>query len=334
VARQHRERGPLTTNSRATETGARERDNELPVAREQRYPLDLSVRIPELRRLYHESNASIWDVARDLDVAAIDTNTLTTDGRTAAATCWSRRSWISFADISESEAALVRCCIERDRAADLKYILAARGTERAVATDACHRLANHFAHHSHQPATLELQSLFATDTIRRALDARVDFDAFFVAHFVVLAAIDSALLEASRTHTTEPTCRAVLERIAVDLARQEAAGLIYLQARTPHLAEDQRRLIEANVRAVVRSDVLSGVRCSAFLPDGVPGVDALIEAEETAAAAGLGTAPLRTQRQTVERSLAELDATLTNLGLPARLAELANDHLATPGGPT
>lgn len=321
----------MTAPANATEVGARTRDEELPVAREQRYPLDLSVRIPELRRLYLESNASIWDVERELDVTLIDTESLGNTERAAAAMCWSRRSWISFSDISESEAALVRSCIERDRAADLKYLLAARGTERAVATDACHRLADRFEHHSPQPSTRELQALFATEPIRRALDDRVDFDAFFVAHFVVLATIDRALLDASWRHTTESTCRAVLQRISVDVARQEAAGQAYLRTRMEDLGAEQRDVIAANASAVVESDVLSGVRCSAFLPPDVPGAAGLMADEEEAAAAGLGAAPLQAQRATVHAALDELDGWLAELGVETRLVDTAAKHASASG---
>ena len=304
-----------------TEAVSRGRLEALPVPREQRYPLDLAVRIPEMRQLYRESNASIWDVARDLDTSSMVIDSIDTKVLAAAALTWSRRCWIQFADISESEAALVRSCIERDRAADLKYVLAARATERAVAVDACHRIAVQFGGYVSEPRSEELRALFATDIIRRALDTRVDFDAFFVAHFVVIASLDLAMLECSIRHTTEPVCLSALDRIARDARRQEAAGRLYLAARLTDLNADDRRAIADNAAAVVKSEVLSGVRCTTLLANDVPGAAELIDAESRTASGGLGSAPLGEQRAAIVTALETLDAELAQLGIETALAQ-------------
>lgn len=300
--------------SPAPESVAFDRDEPFPLPVERRYPLDLSIRIPELRRLYHESNAAIWDVARELDVDAIDTSSLDPGTARAAALSWSRRAWLAFADISESEAALVRACLEPDREADVKFVLAARGTERAVAADAAHQIASRFGGYRAAPPG-EMADLYSGEPIRRALDARVDFDAFFVAHFVVLATIERALLEAAVADTTDPVCRAALERMLVDVRRQEGAGRIYVRARLEHLDDDVRGRIGANVAEVIALDVHSGRRCPAFVDPAVPGASEMLEAETATARGGLGATAPADQREIVTATLTDLGRELGDVGL-------------------
>jgi hypothetical protein len=301
----------------SVETVAFGRNTPFPLPVEQRYPLDLSVRIPELRRLYHESNATIWDVEAEFPSDAADTAGLDPGTREAAAMAWSRRAWFAFAGISESEAALVRCCIERDREADLKFVLAARGTEHAVATDASHRMAQRFGGYLPSPPTADLKRSFNSEPIRRALDERVDFDAYFVAHFVVLAGVDRALLEAATLATTDRACRTVLERMLVDSDRQQRAGLLYASARVPQLDRAQREAVAANVTAVVDIDIRGGRRCNAFLDPALPGAGAMLAAEAQTAAAGLGATPIPEQRRIAAVTLKEIQTSLGDLGIDA-----------------
>jgi hypothetical protein len=305
----------MSPASPSVETVAFGRDTPFPLPVEQRYPLDLSVRIPELRRLYHESNATIWDVDAEFPSETAGTADLDPSTREAAALVWSRRAWLAFAGISESEAALVRCCIERDREADLKFVLAARGTEQAVAADASYRMAQRFGGYVSAPPSPNLSRLFASEPIRRALDQRVDFDAYLVAHFVVLAAIDRALLETAARSTSDPSCKSTLERLLVDSTRQQTVGLIYATARVPQLDSAQRRAVAANVIAAVDIDIGSGLRCSAFLDPDMPGAGKLRDAESQTAAAGLGAAPIPEQRQVAAAALKAVQADLGDLGI-------------------
>ena len=335
-------RGPLTTESGPPKP-VHASETRIPAATEQPIsarPLDRGSRSCDGSTTSPTRRSGTWP--RELDVAAIDIEQLTTRTVRPRALCWSRRAGSAFADISESEAALVRCCIELDRAADLKYILAARGTERAVATDACHRIAQRIS-----PATaparrrVERQSLF-TDRARSVERStqRVDFDAYFVAHFVVLAAIDSALLEASRSHTTEPTCRAVLERIArrpgpPGSCRPHRICRHDRRTSTEDQRQPHRRPTSSSRRSITTSSAV--VRCSAFLPDrALPGVDELIERRgDHRGRPASATAPLRSQRQD-RRGIPRPHSTskLDELGLEARLADLSSDHpIATRGAP-
>lgn len=302
-----------------SESVALSRDEPFPLPTERRYPLDLSTRIPDLRRLYHESNASIWNVAEELDVAAIDVGRLDDETRAAAALSWSRRAWLSFADISESEAALVRTCLELDREADFKFVLAARGTERAVAADACHRIAQRLGGYSPTPPP-GMGPLFTAEPIRRALDERVDFDAYVVAHFVVLSTIDRMALEAAIAATTDVICRGALERMLVDIRRQEVAGRLYAQARVAHLDDAHLTAVTDNIVDVVSLDVLSGRRCVAFIDTKAAGGADLSRAEELTARAGLGAATLNDQHAAVTAALATLRVELDRLGLDGEAA--------------
>lgn len=298
----------------SSESSSLDRGDAFPLPVETRYPLELAVRIPELRALYHESNAAIWDVERDLDVAAIDVDAIDATVAAAAALSWSRRAWLSFADISESEAALVRSCLEPGREADFKFVLAARGTERAVATDAAHTIASRFGGYRRRPPG-DIDALFNAEPIRRALDARTAFDAYVFAHFVVLATIDRALLEAALDATTEPTCRSALDRMLTDVRRQERVGRIYVGRRSGSWNDALRSAIAINIAEVVNLDVSSGRRCVAFIDPTIPGAAQLVEADAITAAAGLGASAPDQQERSVAGALAELSEEFDDVGI-------------------
>lgn len=306
---------PTATSS---ERIAFDRSEPLTIPTERRYPLDLSVRLPELRSAYYESNAAIWDVEKDFAAQDHGIDHLEADACTAAAVVWSRRAWLEFAGIAESEAALVRSCIELEREADIKFVLATRATEHAVAADASHRLAERFGGYTASPSTPELSQLFTSESIRRALDERVSFDAFFIAHFVVLAAVEQALLVAAAESCTDPMCASTLARILVSVERQQSAGVLYARVRLPNLTDAETQAVTQNVAAVVDIDIRSGVRCSAFLDPDLAGAAALIEAESRAAAAGLGAASPADQRAAVEKALESLDSEALPAGADAR----------------
>ena len=62
--------------------------------------------------------------------------------REAGALVWSHRAWVEYSAIAESEAVLVRSCIESGINVDFKYCLSMRAVERARSTDLAHILAD------------------------------------------------------------------------------------------------------------------------------------------------------------------------------------------------
>jgi hypothetical protein len=284
----------------------------LPV--ERRYPLDLSSGLPEVRRYFDDSNRDPWDPETDVDWDAPDRSRHDEATLRAAAVVWSSRGWRAFAAISESEALLVRMCIETDREADLKYGLGARATDNAAHADACRLMAEACGGYHDRPSSDDLSELLTTDVIRRALHAQVDADGFFAGHVVLLAAIDLAHWSAAIASTSDEAASRVLARCRRDKERQLEFGWAYLDARRPQLTAAARSEIE---RALDHTLTGQGLRTgsSAMLDPAVAGVAELHAALEATHDAGLGAATLLDEVEAVRSAVAATRSRLAGLDI-------------------
>jgi hypothetical protein len=262
---------------------------------EQRYPLDLTSHLTDVRRLYEEAARDRWDPEVDVDLTGVGAG-LSPEARRAGALVWSHRAWLEYRGIGESEAALVRLCIERDREVDAKYLLTARGAAKALAAEACWLVAEHLGGYVDGPGDSSLAGLLRDRIARRLLHAEVDPDAFVVGQFVVAESIDCACWRTSLEATTDPALRSLLDRLVRAKERHVAFGWAYAATRLPALAADPARVraVEAAIGLVLAAE-RSGLRIAGLLADagagGSPTSAALVDAVDAAAAAGLGTAP-------------------------------------------
>jgi len=303
------------------EAVALERDGALAVGLEQRLPLDLSVSIPSIERLYEDSKADRWDPEVDVDWVALGAAVSDPAVRAAAASVWSHRAWVEFNGIPESEAALVRICIERRREADAKFFLASRGREQALIAEASVLAADAFGSYQASPPEAYLPIL-RDGVARRALDARVSIDAFLIAHFAVSGSIDLAVWLAARDHATVAAARVLVDAIVANKQRQVAFGWAYASVVGDRLDDQTRATIDKNLVDVVCEE-LSGKR-SAALTSG----DAFAEvraAHELASTAGVGVAPNREVVARVRTALAETARRLRRWDLGAPLESIANE---------
>jgi hypothetical protein len=256
---------------------------------EQRYPLDLTSRLADVRRLYEDAARDRWD-PEDVDLATVGAATPEA-ARRSGALVWSHRAWLEYRGIAESEAALVRLCIERDREVDAKYLLTARGAAKALAAEASWLVAEHLGGYVTGPGDSALAGLLRARVARRLLHADVDPDAFVVAHFVVAESIDLALWEASLAATPDPVLAGLMRRMVAAKERHVAFGRAYAEAHLPAVVAGPGRVraVEEAVGAVLAAE-RAGLRVAALLVDDFPASAALRDAVDAAAAAGLGTA--------------------------------------------
>jgi len=281
---------------------------------EQRYPLDLTSRLADVRRLYEEAAGERWD-PEDVDLSAVGAG-LAGDARRAGALVWSHRAWLEYRGIAESEAALVRLCVERDREVDAKYLLTARGAAKALAAEACWLVAEQLGGYVDGPGDSALAGLLRDRVARRLLHAGVDPDAFVVGQFVLAESIDLALWAAARAATTEPALASLIDRLVRAKERHVAFGWAYAGARLPSVAADRARVRAVEqVAASVLAAERAGLRVAAGLADGAPGSVALVAAVDVAAAAGLGTAANAEQAAVLEGAVAGVAARLAPFGI-------------------
>jgi hypothetical protein len=289
---------------------------------EQRYPLDLTSRLADVRRLYEEAAGDRWDPETDVDLSAVGTG-LDDAARRAGALVWSHRAWLEYRGIAESEAALVRLCLERGREVDAKYLLTARGADKALAAEACWLVAERLGGYVDGPGDSALAGLLRDRVARRFLHAEVDPDAFVVGQFVLAESIDLAVWRASAAVTTEPALASLLARLLKTKERHLAFGWAYAEARLPAVAADPvRAQAVADAAAAVLAAERAGLRVAAGLADGTADSAALAAAVDTAAAAGLGTAPGAALVAALESAAGDVAVRLADLGIPFPTATL------------
>lgn len=310
-----------------TEMQIRSSDDAVSLRREQRYPLDLMRRNPALYDRYLESNSRMWDIDGDVRWTTLDAAGHTTAASEAASYIWSWQAWVSFRDITTCEATLVRSCLERDVAADVKFCLSTRASERAAAADASAEIAARLGGYRDRPDTVELETLFDTDMIRRVLHEAVDLDALIVAHFAVVPAVDRAVAEARLALTNEAAVVDVLRHIVDDLRRQEMWAWTYLEGQLPTREQAGLDGIGQNLAEVLASDLLLGARWPALIDPHTPGGDIVLTAEERAADSGLGGLAAAQQIEVVRIALSAAIDRLGALGVPISLSQAAMSKL-------
>ncbi len=269
-----------------------------------------------VRQLYLDATADRWDPETDIDLTGFGDGA-TEAQRRSGALVWSHRAWLEYRGIGESETALVRMCLERDREVDVKYLLSARGTAKALAAEACWMVAEHLGGYLDTPGSPVLAGLLRDRLARRGLHAEVDPDAFVVAHFVLGDTIDLALWQAAADEPGDHEgLRALIARLVAAKARHAAFGWAYAEARLLQITDGQRAAVEANLTAVLERE-RGGLRAVAGLADRGrdPFTDELVVAHDTAAGADLGATSNERTARALNAAVYEVRSGLARLGI-------------------
>ena len=303
-------------NARDTEIQIRNSSHRITLPRERRYPLDLMRRRRDVYDCYLESNAGMWDIDGDVRWKAFVVSGHSPAACDAASYIWSWQSWVAFRDITTCEAALVRACLEPDVSADLKFCMSTRASERAAAADGGAELAGLIGTYRERPQTVELESLFDTDMVRRVLHEGVSLDALILSHFATVPTVDRAVAEARLARVKEPTVSDLLSHIVDDLRRQERWAWTYLTGRLEEIDTYSLNAISRNLAEVLQQDLLLGARWTALIDDHVAGARALAIAEALAAEEGLGGLAAADGIEAVRTALDEVVEQLGKAGVP------------------
>jgi len=296
------------------EVNARSREEPIPLTTEHRFPLGLAPELPAIWELYEEAKAEPWDPEEDSWVSTFDAGVYSAEALAGAALTWSRRAWLEFTGLAESEALVVRLCLEPGREVDAKFCLSARATEKARSTDASRILAALFERYHVDSPSSDLQELLDGDLIRRALHGAVDVDAYIIGHLCFQASVDLALWEAIRDAAREPAVVDITDAILRDKRRQTTFGWSYLDVRNEHLSDEQRGAAATTLIGLLDNEELRGLRVTALLPPGA-GRDQLNSAQMATAAAGLGAVPPDDEIEVLRSSVADVRRRLSALGI-------------------
>ena len=284
------------------------------ILQEYRFPLHLEPKVERIWDLYGRAKNDRWDPSRTIDWARFDASGLAPAAREAARLVWSHRAWLLFGRLSETPALLVRFCLERQRESDPKYFLSLRGTEEAWHLDVCHTFAERLGGFIAEPREAGYAARFNQALHREVLDAELLLDSYIGAYVALREELEVALIDAARACTTEPVMAEALERMLLDKRRHAQFGWLYLSERREVLDADARGAIAARATEMLERFYAGGLMVPGFAPADTGEVAA---AYETAAAAGLGAAPLAAQRAALARALGDACARLSELGVDA-----------------
>ncbi len=280
---------------------------------ENRFPLVLTSTKSAIWEAYESALTEVWDPEDETHWADLDPASFTAAQRQAAALVWSHRAWVDHAAMAESEAVLVRACLEPAVSVDFKYCVGMRAVERARSVDACYMAAAKLDRYHAAPASSELMRLLNDDLLRRALHARTHLGAYVAAHLVAQATIDLRAWE--RVSRPLPSGLAALAGLVVrDKARMLDVGWVQLGEMAE--AADERTLAEmaATTAYVLYREEGRGRQLPALLTPGGEN-EAIVAAYEVAAEAGLGGLTSTTQREVFDVATTEVTTAMAGYGI-------------------
>ena len=298
--------------SEVTELRALDPESNFELGIEARFPLDLTSTKPTMWEAYEASLVQSWDPEDESLWSDFDFDQYTAGERAAAALVWSHRAWVEHSAIAESEAVLVRACLEVGVSADFKYCVSMRAVERARSTDLCHIFAARLDRYHSSPHTEELADLLNDELVRRVLHAKSDIGAYIGAHLVAQSTIDLRSWECARTNSDAGLGR-VVDYAIRDKARMLKVAWLYMEDAVSKNSDETRSLISSNINYVLFEEEARGRQLPAFLSSSSDATG-LAEANRISAA-GLGGVGDGDQHEIFEVAVDELTTKFAPLGI-------------------
>jgi hypothetical protein len=279
---------------------------------EKRFPLDLNEAPTPTWGAYELSLRESWDPEDEELWGDFDEAAHSDDDRAAAALVWSHRAWVDFTAIAESEAVLVRVCLEPGIGPDLKYCLSMRAVERARSTDLAQLAATRLDRYRQSPSTVELAALLNGELVRRALHETTDVTSYMAAHLVAQAAVDLGMWQQSVFSADSPLAE-LTELVIRDKSRMLGVAWDHLAAVVPDAMAADRSTIAESVASVLAEEA-NGRQVPVLLAEGADR-DQLLDAHARAAAAGLGGVAPDDQLSMFAAVVDDVSARMAGLGV-------------------
>ena len=279
---------------------------------ERRFPLEMSVTLPDIRELYDNGKAGRWNPHRDIDWNALSPDSYDQPVREAARRTWSRLLWTEATALTETPALIVRFCMETGREIDPKFFLTVRNTEEAWHIECFDRIAEAFGGRLAAPADRAYEAVFNRGLYRRVLDATQNLDSYVAVHAAFEDGLELELCRTSRAHATNAAVTGVLDRVIADKERHAAFGWLYLASRAPRWSDAERQLIAAELTAHIQDTELKGYHCPWLAPEHA---SAEAQADAVTAAAGLGAAPRAAEEDTLANYVGNVRMRLAEFGV-------------------
>jgi hypothetical protein len=254
---------------------------------ERRFPLDLGVRIPKIRRLFHAATRSQWDPRSDIEWDRIELSRYTDEQLYAGREYWSRRAWAEYGAISESPAIQVRFCQDRHEP-DLQLFFTIRSQEEARHAEVCYLMAEKLGGYVEEPIKSKYEQSVSTHGVRKmALDPNFSLDALIAA---LVCAAEEVAFDTFK-HLVEitecPVATAVTQAIMRDEVRHCAFGWYYMDHRVPQMTPEELDNVRDAVVVMIENVEFNGYHNAWLAPDS-PAAAAEVHADKITYEAGLG----------------------------------------------
>ncbi len=251
------------------------------------FPLDLDIKVPKIRELFHLATLKQWNPATDIDWDALDVSRYSAEQRLAARQYWSRRAWSEYGAISESPALQIRFCSD-PCPADLRLFFTIRSQEESRHAEACYRMAEKLGGYIEAPAQAAFQGSVATHGVRKmALDPNTTVEATLAALVCAAEEIAFDVFRHLSQITRDPVANQVCTMIMRDEVRHCAFGWRYLDYRIPQMSREEVQLVEDAVITMMEKVELNGYH-SAWLAPANPASNLEVETDRITWEAGLG----------------------------------------------
>jgi len=280
---------------------------------EHRFPLDLTSTRPSTWEAYESSLVDVWDPEDDTWWVDFEPDQYSAEAREAGALVWSHHTWVEHSAIAESEAVLVRSCLEPHVSTDFKYCVSMRAVERARSTDLAHIVSSRLDRYHPAPQGTTLSGLLDDELARRVLHARSDLDAYIGAHLVGQATIDLRAWECARANQ-RTALGALFDLVIRDKARMLEVAWDHVADAASQRDAGGRDDLAASINYVLFEEEGRGRQLPALLEDG-PDKASLVHAHNLASVAGLGGVAEADQLDVFARSVAELSKRFASIGI-------------------
>lgn len=254
---------------------------------ENRFPLDLGVKVPRIRNLFHSATKNQWDPKTDIDWHLLDLSKYTEEQLMGAREYWSRRAWGEYGAISESPALQIRFYQDR-MATDLQLFFAIRSQEESRHAEVCYLMAEHLGGYVEQPFVVDYQASVATHGIRKmALDPDFSLEAIIAALVCAAEEIAFDVFRHLADVTTDPVAMQVIKAITRDEVRHCAFGWYLMEHRIKDLTPEEIKVVENAVITMIEKVEMNGYHSAWLAPDN-PASNAEVNADRLTWEAGLG----------------------------------------------
>lgn len=278
---------------------------------EQRFPLDLGVRIPRIRDLLRNATRNQWNPATDVDWDALRPEDFTEEQRLGARYYWSRRAWSEYGAISESPTLQIRYCVGKF-APDMQLYFTLRSQEESRHAEACYRMAEKLGGYLEAPAKTEYQGAVATHGVRRAaLDPNASLESTIAALVCAAEEIAFDVFRHLVEITPNPVARQICKLIMRDEVRHCAFGWHFISSRLPHMTPAEIEDMRQAVITMIEKVELNGYH-SAWLAPSSPSTEVEMGHDRLAWEAGLGAIVEELEKPIFAASLARIRAEMKN----------------------